>query len=197
MHINESLETINTNKPFIQPVTITVVDVTYEETEDENGEIVTKTVETKREEESYITHPPTIFRLWNDAELAVIGVYRVQQEPIPEGFFAAGWGFEIVGDYAIGVPTLEANPEPEVVVPQIISFAQGKRALIRRGHWQAVNDFVDAIEDETERLLAQSALNDPTEFHRTSPFLNYLAGVLGIPDSEIDEMFIEGSADII
>lgn len=82
-------------------------------------------------------------------------------------------------------------------IPQTISFAQGKRAMIRRGYWQVANDFVDAIEDETERLLAQSALHDPQEFHRTSPFLNYLAGVLEIPDSEIDEMFIEGAADII
>lgn len=111
-----------------------------------------------------------------------------------------GW-IELEDGFGIGDLYIDGKfikgPEPLPQVPQFISFAQGKRAMIRRGYWQAANDFVDSIEDETERLLAQSALHDPQEFHRTSPFLNYLAGVLEISDSEIDEMFIEGAADII
>src|SRR5690554_5684635 len=54
------------------------------------------------------------------------------------------------------------NPPVQPYVPDQVTRAQGKAALIQAGLWQAVLDYVDGIADPTEKALALVALNDTT-----------------------------------
>lgn len=74
-----------------------------------------------------------------------------------------------------------------------VTRAQGKAALIQSGVWQGVLDFVDSIEDATEKALAEVALNDTTHWQRSSPFLNSAAQALGLTDKQLDQLFIDAS----
>ena len=86
--------------------------------------------------------------------------------------------------YADGALTLEH------VVPQQVARAQGKAALIGAGMWPSVLAFVAAIEDDTERSLAQVALHDTQHWQRSSPFLNAAKAALGMDDAQLDALFI-------
>jgi hypothetical protein len=82
------------------------------------------------------------------------------------------------------------NPPPAPpYVPQQVTRAQGKAALIQAGLWGDVEDYVDGIEDPTEKALALVALNDTTHWQRTSPFLNAAAAALGLTDEQLDDLF--------
>lgn len=84
------------------------------------------------------------------------------------------------------------EPAP-VIVPQQITRAQGKAALIMQGHWQQVLDYVAAITDQTQRALADVALNDTLTWERSSPFLNAAAAGLGMTDEQLDALFIQAA----
>lgn len=88
--------------------------------------------------------------------------------------------------------TAPAPPEvdPVSAVPESISRAQGKAALVNAGYWAAVTAHVAAVEDETQRALAEIALNDTQEWRRDSAFLGTLAAALGLTDAQLDELFV-------
>lgn len=82
------------------------------------------------------------------------------------------------------------NPPPAPApVPEQVTRAQGKAALIQAGLWQTVLDYVDGIADPTEKALAEVALHDTTHWQRTSPFLNAAAAALGITEQQMDALF--------
>lgn len=83
--------------------------------------------------------------------------------------------------------------EPEAYVPQQVTRAQGKAALITSGLWSDVESYVDSITDPTEKALALVALNDTTHWQRSSPFLNSAAAALGLSDEDLDNLFIQAS----
>ena len=85
---------------------------------------------------------------------------------------------------------VEAAP---VVVPQQITRAQGKAALIMQGSWGAVLDYVGAIQDPTQRALAEVALHDTLTWERSSPFLNAAVAGLGMTDEQLDALFIQAA----
>lgn len=85
------------------------------------------------------------------------------------------------------------NPAPIILVPLEVSHAQGKSAMIQRGIWPAVLAYAESIADDTQRALADVALNDTTHWQRSSPFLNAAATALGLSNSELDELFIQAS----
>lgn len=83
-------------------------------------------------------------------------------------------------------------PEPQPIpVPQQITRAQGKAALIMQGLWGAVLDYAASIQDPTQRALADVALNDTLTWERSSPFLNATAAGLGMTDEQLDALFIQ------
>lgn len=190
MHINENLEVINTNQTFIQPITTTIIVTTYEEVVGEDGETVTEIIETERVESSTITHPASIFTRWSREEKAAIGIYEVEQEPISEGMQATDWTYEIVGDYAIGAPTLVPIPEPIPYVPQTVSRAQAMYVMTTQGIWDQAVAFVEAIEDPMEKSLAKIALYETQEYSRDSPFLALASDSLGLTEEDLDNLFI-------
>jgi hypothetical protein len=91
-----------------------------------------------------------------------------------------------------GVP-LPAQPTTPVV-PQQITRAQGKAALITMGVWGSVTAYVATITDPTERALAEVALNDTLTWKRSSPFLNTAAAALGLTPAQIDALFVAAAA---
>ena len=83
-------------------------------------------------------------------------------------------------------------PEP-IPVPQQITRAQGKAALITQGLWGAVLDYVASIQDPTQRALAEVALHDTLTWERSSPFFNAAAAELGMTDEQLDVLFIQAA----
>lgn len=92
-----------------------------------------------------------------------------------------GWGYD---GQAFTPP-----PPPAPTVPQSVSRAQGKVALIAAGLWPAVLAYVAAIDDPTGKALAEVALHDTQEWKRTSPVLNAMAFGLGLTDVQLDALF--------
>ena len=90
-----------------------------------------------------------------------------------------------------GYPVLTDPPPAPPYVPQQVTRAQGKAALITAGLWDAVVACVDGIEDATERQLALVALNDTTHWRRDSPTMQAISTALGIASEQMDEMFIQ------
>lgn len=77
------------------------------------------------------------------------------------------------------------------IAPLQVTRAQGKSALISAGLWQGVLDYVESIEDTTEKALAEVALNDTTHWQRSSTFLNSAAKSFGLSDEQLDDLFIQ------
>ena len=82
---------------------------------------------------------------------------------------------------------------PQSAAPQQITRAQGKAALIVQGLWSAVLGYVGAIQDPTQRALAEVALHDTLTWERSSPFLNAAAAGLGMTGEQLDALFIQAS----
>lgn len=75
-------------------------------------------------------------------------------------------------------------------VPTSVARAQGKAALIGNGLWSGVLAFVAAIEDPTERALAEVALHDTQTWQRNSTFLSAAKVGLGLTDVQLDDLFL-------
>ena len=106
-------------------------------------------------------------------------------------------GNRIVADQAFidaHYPGAELLPEPAPVqtsvVPQSVSRAQGKLALIGAGLWPAAVAFVEGITDPTQRAYAEVAMHDTQEWRRDSPFLASAAAALDLTEEQLDTLFI-------
>ena len=75
-------------------------------------------------------------------------------------------------------------------VPQMVSRAQGKVALIQAGLWAQVLSFVAAIDDPLQKAVAEVALNDTSEWRRDSPFLAQAGAALGLTAEHLDDLFV-------
>lgn len=137
----------------------------------------------------------------------------ISQQPIEDGIeisreqylealvgIAQGHIVTIEGGFAVGpapepeIPEPEPEPEPEEPsVPEQVSRAQGKAALITEGLWSDVLAYVEAITDPTEKALAEVALNDTTHWRRDSPTMTTICTALGITDEQKDQLFIGAS----
>lgn len=144
-----------------------------------------------------IIYPEEIFYTWTREKKAAIGIYEVEHDPIPEGFQVTDWSFILEEDHARGTPTLEPIPSPEALVPQTVSRAQGKAALIMGGLWSSVVNYAEGLEDEMVKLLAQTALYDTQEWRRDSPFLTECAQSMGLTEEDLDNLFITASGILL
>lgn len=99
----------------------------------------------------------------------------------------------MVQDGAIVEYVAPPSPSSPPAIPQVVSRAQGKAALIQAGLWQGVLDYVAAIEDDTQRALANVALHDTQEWRRDSAFLNAAGDAIGLDDAGMDALFTSAS----
>ena len=140
------------------------------------------------------TNADTIEATWVDENDVVIKCQAYSHHPEQMAMLRADLGAD-AAQYESLIAEVEATyvppePEPESV-PQQITRAQGKAALIIQGHWQAVLDYVASIQDPTHRALAEVALNDTLTWERSSPFLNAAVAGLGMTDEQLDALFIQ------
>ena len=142
------------------------------------------------------TNAPAIEATWVDEQDVVIKCQAYSHHPEQMAMLRADLGAD-AAQYEDLIAEVEATyvpPEPQPIpVPQQISRAQGKAALIMQGHWQAVLDYVASIQDPTQRALADVALNDTLTWERSSPFLNAATAGLGMTDEQLDALFIQAS----
>lgn len=87
-------------------------------------------------------------------------------------------------------PSFEELPEP---VPQKLSRAQARGALILAGLIDHVQPALDAISDPLQRALAQNDWDNRQDFERDHPQLLAIAAALGLTDEQLDQLFIEGA----
>jgi len=104
-------------------------------------------------------------------------------DPVTAGCFWRGDHWEVE----------QAQP-PVMPVPQTVSRAQGKAALIQSGLWSQVLAYVDGIADPTQKALAEVALHDTLHWQRSSPFLAQAAQAMGFSDEDLDELFVTAAA---
>lgn len=101
-----------------------------------------------------------------------------------------GWTWD--GTNLIAPPTPESPTAP---IPHSITKAQGQAQLAIEGKYQAVLDYIDAIPDATQRLLANIAFNSTNDWMLDSPFLNQAATDLGWMDDPeyLNTFFVNAS----
>ena len=97
----------------------------------------------------------------------------------PEGFTAADMARYIVRDGEL------IQPVPEVVTPR-----QAKVALLQAGLLDDVEAAITALEDPAMRRLAEIEWEYAHEIRRDWPLLVQLAGVIGLSDEQVDELFV-------
>jgi hypothetical protein len=84
--------------------------------------------------------------------------------------------------------TIEPYEAPQPPIPQVVSRFQARAALYGAGLLDDVETAI-AVADP----LVQMAWADAQEFQRNSPTILALAGVLGLSESDVDELFITAS----
>ena len=106
------------------------------------------------------------------------------------------WGEPVLIDGQWRREATAAPLAPEVaaerrraLVPQVVSRAQLKLALIRAGLWPRLLECVAGIADDDERAAAEVALHDATEYRRDSPFVARCAECLGLSERQLDDLF--------
>lgn len=89
---------------------------------------------------------------------------------------------------------IRVNPDKlKPPVPQQVTRAQGKVALIQMGLWEQVQAYVASIEDPMQKAIAEVAVHETLHWQRDSPFLNRAADALGITQEQVDQLFIRAS----
>lgn len=69
-----------------------------------------------------------------------------------------------------------------------VTRRQGRRALLERGYFQAVEGYIASIADETERMRAQIDYEADT-WERANPWVNHMLELLGLTPEQGDELF--------
>jgi len=80
-----------------------------------------------------------------------------------------------------------------VQVPKSISKRQAREIIIRKGLFQTVETAIEAIGDETEKLITKNYWDHEETWDRDSTTLNNLAVIVQVSQDELDQMFIEAS----
>lgn len=83
-----------------------------------------------------------------------------------------------------------ASAPSVLVVPQTITRAQAKLALLSAGLLGSVQPTIDAIPDPVQRSAAQIEWDDRLTFERTNPTLVALATAMGMTSEQLDALFI-------
>jgi hypothetical protein len=126
-----------------------------------------------------VLHPWQITELWSDAELALIGLYRVPLADIPAGYSMQGYSF---ARNAGGAVEMVAQLEP--LPPAPVTPRQIRMALSQIGLRKEIEDWV-----ETQDIVVKDSWTFATQFERTHPLILMCASALNKSEAEIDGLF--------
>jgi hypothetical protein len=104
----------------------------------------------------------------------------------PEGFNETRLDEYILVGGELTIP----EPEPINPVPASVTKRQGRQQMILIGLLSQVQAAIDAIEDETQRMLIQSFWDDSTQYERNHPQMVQLAQAIGLTEDQLDDAFI-------
>lgn len=121
-------------------------------------------------------HSWQITELWSDAELALIGLYRVPLADIPAGNTMRGYSF---ARNAEGVIEMVPQLTPIPVTPRQIRLA-----LSQIGLRKEIEDWVD-----TQDIVVKDSWTFATEFDRYHPLVVSACTALGKTDEDLDALF--------
>lgn len=143
-----------------------------------------------------VQYPVGAYQVMTDDELSAVGRYRgyADETETPAGKTISSYTLKIVGNKVVGVPVFK---DIEKYVPQTVSRAQGKAALLRRGLLTQVRDYINNMPEGDEKEMAQLAFNETNEFRRDSPFLQDIATQFGLSSEQLDDLFILGDSIIL
>jgi len=86
--------------------------------------------------------------------------------------------------------TIEPYVPPPTPVPTTVTRFQALAVLSAGGYLPAIRAHIAALDqDNIQRLAWENA----TDWERTSPTLNALAAMLGLDDTQVDDLFIAAS----
>jgi len=76
------------------------------------------------------------------------------------------------------------------VVPEVVTPRQAKIALLQAGLLDDVEAAIESLEDPALKRLAQIEWEYAQEVRRDWPLLVLLAGLIGLSDDQVDELFV-------
>jgi len=86
------------------------------------------------------------------------------------------------------------TPEPYVPppppIPTTVTRFQARVALVQAGYFDTINTYIATLPQTDVKRLAWE---DAAEWERASPTLNFLANMLGLSDTDVDDLFILAS----
>jgi len=87
------------------------------------------------------------------------------------------------------------TPEPYVPppppIPTTVTRFQARVALVQAGYFDTINTYIATLPQTDVKRLAWE---DAAEWERASPTLNFLANMLGLSDTDVDDLFILASS---
>lgn len=86
--------------------------------------------------------------------------------------------------------TIEPYVAPPPPIPQTVTRFQALAVLSAGGYLDTVRNYINTLDpNNVQRLAWENA----TDWERTSPTLNALAQMLGLTESQVDDLFIAAS----
>lgn len=86
------------------------------------------------------------------------------------------------------VPDLYIAPPPPI--PQSVTRFQALAVLAAGGYLDTVRTYINTLDQNNVQRLAWE---NATDWERSSPTLNALAAMLGLSDTEVDDLFVAAS----
>ena len=133
-----------------------------------------------------------------DAELAALGVYvLVEDRPALDGTnklsetFTDSLTNNVVTRTFTSITLTQAELDElaALLIPESVSMAQAREALIRAGLIDSVNSAVASMTEEAG-LIAQNAWEYNTSVRRDSALIAALTPALGLSSAQVDALFI-------
>jgi len=133
-------------------------------------------------------------------DLAYCGIFPLRSVPpeVAAGQIAVPGAVEWIDEqwtqqWEIRAMTPEEITASKPPVPQQISSGQGREALYNVGLFANVQPAIDAIADADAKWRVQNAWDYRPTWERQSPFVAMMAGILGLGDGALDELFINAA----
>lgn len=128
-----------------------------------------------------VQHGWQVVELWSDADLAEIGVYRVEPAIAPDGYQIVSVSFARVSGVVIQVAVTERIPSP----PLSASARQLRLAMNALGLRDEIEEYV-----ASQSRDVQDSWQWTTEFDRHHPFVVGCGEQLNKTDAEVDALFL-------
>lgn len=143
-----------------------------------------------------VQYPPNIFQNFTEEELEKVGVFTVAYEntTVPDGKQISHYEYSWQNGKVVGTAVMVDVPK---VVPQTVSKAQGKAALLSFGLLETVETYIENMPEGVDKKLALLAFNETNEWQRESPFLQQMALAVGLSQEQLDDLFISAAAIIL